>query len=204
MAQPRLAYAGVVELPREVCHLPWSAGLDEQTLEQEKITCDPPEREEEAPSVSDSIPSFVGEDDYANALLINDMDRSNDGNLRVETPSRFNTGSDFEICFFHEKYPEDTDTEDDDEHQENRSQEQRTELEEQAVGVEANVISMKALSTLAEQHKDALAGKTFESTSIFCPQRQLCKKSISASSASGTHPSNIYQVFIRSKIRNMP
>ena len=182
MSQPRLAYAGVVELPREVCHLPWSAGLDEQTLEQEKITCDPPEREEEAQSVSDSIPSFVGEDDYANALIIND------GNGRLETPSRFNTGSDFEICFFHEKYPEDTDTEDDNEHQENRIQEQRTGLEEQAVGVDANVISMKALSTLAEQHKDALAGKTFESTSIFCPQRQLCKKSISASSASGTHP----------------
>ena len=43
MAQPRLAYAGVVELPQEICHLPWP---DEEPLKQDDITCDPPREKE--------------------------------------------------------------------------------------------------------------------------------------------------------------
>ena len=138
MVQPRLAYAGVVELPLEVCHLPWP---DEETLEQDDITCDPPGEEEnskEGQSVSGSDRIPVGEDDV--------RDMNNDGNTRVEakTSSTFDSGPDIEICFFHTeaKDPEDIDPENNDEHQ------LRTELAEHAVGFEADATS---LSTLAEQ-----------------------------------------------------
>ena len=213
MAQPRLAYAGVVELPQEVCQLPWT---DEETLEQEDITCDdppnqeekddppnqeekddshnqeekddPPNQEEngeEGLSVSDSIPiPNVSEVDA------NDMKRGNDGNARVEvkTMSRFNSGPDIAICFFH---AESNDQEDMDPEKDKAWLDHGTELAEHVVGVDADVTSVKSLSTLPEQQGQSAQGNTLESTSIFCPCYWLCKKSIRASSAS-THSSNIY------------
>ena len=130
MAQPRLAYAGVVELPQEICQLPWP---DEEPLKQDDITCDPPREKEiseegQSESGADQVP--VGEDD------ISDMSRADDENVRVEakTMSTFNSGPDIAICFFpvEAKDPEDFDPENNDEHQE------RTELAEHAVGFEAD------------------------------------------------------------------
>ena len=159
MAQQRLAYAGVVELPQDVCQLPWT---DEQTLEQDSIACDPPNEEEEDDptieeeedsneglSVSDSILIPLGENDA------NDMNRGKDGNARVEakTTSRFNSGPDIAICFFHAEAndQEDMDPDNHDEHQDKAWHEHRTELTEHAVGIDADATSVKSSSTLLEQ-----------------------------------------------------
>ena len=147
MSQPRLAYAGVVELPQEVCQLPWT---DEETLEQENIACDDPPIEEEEDSkeelsVSDFISSPVVVDDA------NDMNKGNDGNGRMEvkTTSRFNSGPDIAICFFQveENEQEDMNPDNHDENQDKAWLEHGTELTEHAFGIDAKKLS----STLGEQ-----------------------------------------------------
>ena len=146
MVQPRLAYAGVVELPQEVCHLPWP---DEEPLKQDDTTCDPPGEEETSEEgQSDHIP--VGEDD------------ASDGNGPVETKamSTFTSGPDIEICFFHveAKDPEEIDPENDDEHQ------HRTELAEHAVGFEEDATSSSTLATQEDERVEQ--GNTLESTDL--------------------------------------
>ena len=146
MVQPRLAYAGVVELPQEVCHLPWP---DEEPLKQDDTTCDPPGEEETSEEgQSDQIP--VGEDD------------ASDGNGPVETKamSTFTSGPDIEICFFHveAKDPEEIDPENDDEHQ------HRTELTEHAVGFEEDATSSSTLATQEDERVEQ--GNTLESTDL--------------------------------------
>ena len=146
MVQPRLAYAGVVELPQEVCHLPWP---DEEPLKQDDITCDPPGEEENSEEgLPDQVPE--GEDD------------ASDGNGRVEAKatSTFNSGPDIEICFFHveAKDPEEIDPENDDEHQ------HRTELAEHAVGFEEDATSSSTLATQEDERVEQ--GNTLESTGL--------------------------------------
>ena len=146
MVQPRLSYAGVVELPQEVCHLPWP---DEEPLKQDDTTCDPPGEEETSEEgQSDHIP--VGEDD------------ASDGNGPVETKamSTFTSGPDIEICFFHveAKDPEEIDPENDDEHQ------HRTELAEHAVGFEEDATTSSTLATQEDERVEQ--GNTLESTDL--------------------------------------
>ena len=155
MVQPRLAYAGVVELPQEVCRLPWQ---DEETLKQDDKACDPPvveeeeENIEEEQSVSAAAPISAGEDDASH------MNRDNDVNTGVEVKptSRFDLGLEIAICFFHTeaKDPENMDPE--------YNQEQRgTELAEHALGIKADETS---LSTLAMHHQGETVqqGNTFK------------------------------------------
>ena len=150
MVQPRLAYAGVVELPQEVCHLPWP---DEEPLKQDDITCDPPDEEEnseegQSESTSHQVP--VGEDD------------ASDGNTRVEakTTSAFNSGPDIAICFFpvEAKDPEEIDPENNDE------PEHRTELAEHAVGFEEDATTLSTLATQEDERVEQ--GNTLESTGL--------------------------------------
>ena len=165
MVQPRLAYAGVVELPQEVCHLPWP---DEEPLKQDDTTCDPPGEEETSEEgQSDHIP--VGEED------------ASDGNGPVEAKatSTFNSGPDIEICFFHveAKDPEEIDPENDDEHQ------HRTELAEHAVGFEEDATSSSTLATQEDERVEQgiyiILLKVQVYLLPFSPK--LCEKSIPAS-----------------------
>ena len=164
MAQERLAYAGVVELPQEVCQLPWT---DEETLEQENIACDPPTEEEngeERLSVSDSVPI-----PNMSEVDANDMNRHNHGNAHVEvkTTSGFNSGPDIAICFFHAEAndQEDMDPDNHDEHQEKTWLEHGTESTEHAVGIDQDATSVKSSSTLPEQQGETVPGNILESRS---------------------------------------
>ena len=146
MVQPRLAYAGVVELPQEVCHPPWP---DEEPLSQDDITCDPPGEEE------------TSEEGQSGQISVDEEDAS-DGNGPVETKamSTFTSGPDIEICFFHveAKDPEEIDPENDDEHQ------HRTELAEHAVGFEEDATSSSTLATQEDERVEQ--GNTLESTDL--------------------------------------
>ena len=153
MVQPRLAYAGVVELPQEVCHLPWP---DEEPLKQDDTTCDPPGEEE------------TSEEGQSGQISVDEEDAS-DGNGPVETKamSTFNSGPDIEICFFHveAKDPEEIDPENDDELQ------HRTELAEHAVGFEEDATSSSTLATQEDERVEQ--GNTFESTDL---SRRSCAR----------------------------
>ena len=170
MVQPRLAYAGVVELPQEVCHLPWP---DEEPLKQDDITCDPPGEEE------------TSEEGQSGQISVDEEDAS-DGNGPVETKamSTFNSGPDIEICFFHveAKDPEEIDPENDDEHQ------HRTELAEHAVGFEEDATTLSTLATQEDERVEQ--GNTLESTGLSIAL--LAKVVQEINPCVSTYSSNIY------------
>ena len=107
MIQPRLAYAGVVELPHEVCQLPWAPA--EETEKQPEYACDSSalemtteERMEEELSLLDFIPFPVP--DSLNAAQ-NESGKS----LAVKNSSSLDSDQEIAICFFQEASdPEET------------------------------------------------------------------------------------------------
>ena len=108
MIQPRLAYAGVVELPQEVCQLPWAPA--EETEKQPEYACDfsaleltTEERMEEELSLSEFIPSPVP--DSLNAA----QNESGKSQLAVKSSSSLDSDQEIAICFFQEASdPEET------------------------------------------------------------------------------------------------
>ena len=101
MIQPRLAYAGVVELPQEVCQLPWAAA--EETEKQPEYACDSSalemtteERMEEELSLLDFIPFPVP--DSLNAA----QNESGESQLAVKSSSSLDSDQEIAICFFQE------------------------------------------------------------------------------------------------------
>ena len=108
MIQPRLAYAGVVELPQEVCQLPWAPA--EETEKQQEYACDfsaleltTEERMEEELSLSEFIPSPVP--GFLNAA----QNESAKSQLAVRGSSSLDSDQEIAICFFQEATdPEET------------------------------------------------------------------------------------------------
>ena len=108
MIQPRLAYAGVVELPHEVCQLPWAPA--EETEKQPEYACDSSalemtteERMEEELSLLDFIPFPVP--DSLNAA----QNESGESQLAVKSSSSLDSDQEIAICFFQEASdPEET------------------------------------------------------------------------------------------------
>ena len=108
MIQPRLAYAGVVELPHEVCQLPWAPA--EETEKQPEYACDSSalemtteERMEEELSLLDFIPFPVP--DSLNAA----QNESGESQLAVKSSSSLDSNQEIAICFFQEASdPEET------------------------------------------------------------------------------------------------
>ena len=101
MIQPRLAYAGVVELPQEVCQLPWASA--EETEKQPEWACDfsaleltTEERMEEELSQLEFIPSPVP--DLLNAA----QNESGKFQLAVKSSSSLDSDQEIAICFFQE------------------------------------------------------------------------------------------------------
>ena len=101
MIQPRLAYAGVVELPHEVCQLPWAPA--EETEKQPEYACDSSalemtteERMEEELSLLDFIPFPVP--DSLNAA----QNESGESQLAVKSSSSLDSDQEIAICFFQE------------------------------------------------------------------------------------------------------
>ena len=101
MIQPRLAYAGVVELPHEVCQLPWAPA--EETEKQPEYACDSSalemtteERMEEELSLLDFIPFPVP--DSLNAA----QNESGKSQLAVKSSSSLDSDQEIAICFFQE------------------------------------------------------------------------------------------------------
>ena len=99
MIQPRLAYAGVVELPQEVCQLPWAPA--EENEKQPEYACDfsaleltTEERMEEELSLSEFIPSPVP--DSLNAA------QNESGKSQLKSSSSLDSNQEIAICFFQE------------------------------------------------------------------------------------------------------